>query len=173
MRSPLEGPAAVPGVDDDPLFSSRITYAVLGAVMGSGYGLCYLMETDGKSDPYPPLMVPGIMLVAGALVGLELHATRSWGRKGPFHNLARWIFAFVSAGATIGFVFRLTGEMTGAEYLVLLGLSAFVGFGFGFRMLKEEWAEKATPDQKFNLRLVLVTLLCVVVSFAYVVWTRG
>ena len=156
--------------EDTDILSSRLSYVAAGAVLGAGYGVLALAQGSAGGAGVYALAIPALMLVAGALIGLELHATRSWSRRGKWLTLARWVLAFVSSGAMLGSALLLLGTITFGVYYGILAFAALAGAGFGMEAAHQEWREKAsekelTGDFRLRVILVIVSVIAFILTF--------
>jgi hypothetical protein len=127
------------------LFSSRLFYGIVGAVVGGGYGVLGLGQSNSPDlSGTEPLYILAFAMLVGALIGLQLHETRSWSRHGEWGTIARWVVAFASTAATVGAVFIMMGNLTSNNYLFALGASGIVGFALGVEAIR--WQESGTDD---------------------------
>jgi hypothetical protein len=116
------------------LSESRTAHVVVGAFVGAivgGMRIASVQHLFGRNV--------GIALIAvtlgGALVGLELHATRSWSERGELAFFGRWALACVSAGLTIGSALHFLGYVSREDYYLILFGALMFGVIIGVRLL--------------------------------------
>ena len=89
------------------LFSSKPAYALFGALGGIGLGVLALIEDLFPGPRGALLLAAGA--VFGAIVGLDLHSTRSWRRFGKFTFAVRFVLACSAGGTATGVTGMLFG----------------------------------------------------------------
>ena len=122
--------------ESDPL-DSRTAYVVGGAFLAAIAGGLEIAGMERQLGSSVGLAMVSVT-AAGGLVGLELHATRSWVDKGDAMKFARWLLAFVSAGITVGSALHLFGFATRADYYMILVASGVFGIAWGAQALRDD-----------------------------------
>src|SRR3954464_2924960 len=89
------------------LFSSKPAYALFGGLGGIALGVFALIN-DLFAGPHAALLL-GAGALFGAIVGLDLHSTRTWRRFGKFAFAVRFVLACPAGGTATG----LTGIFLG------------------------------------------------------------
>jgi hypothetical protein len=96
-------------------FSSKPSYALYGALGGVALGVFALIASRDiyRSAQGALLLAAGALF--GAIVGLDLHSTRTWRRFGKYTFPLRFIFACSAGGSVTGLVGMLLGAVARAD----------------------------------------------------------
>jgi hypothetical protein len=141
---------------------SAAGYALAGSVAGLGYGIVALVEFNKGQKGAIGLVVLAAGIVGGALVGFELHRTRSWRRLGRLANIARWAVAFSLTTGTLASVMLLLGAIQGSEFWGTVGFGSVLGVGFGLQQWFEE-AQEASMRKSVSFRRVAIAVVASVI----------
>lgn len=101
------------------LSSSRVAYALVGALGGIALAVAALIDSNLNSrETYPGArgaLWLGIGAVLGVIVGLDLHSTRTWRRFGKYTFAVRFVLACSAGGTGLGLGGMLFGRVTATE----------------------------------------------------------
>jgi hypothetical protein len=118
---PEQSPRSKGQVDTKPrpekegteLLSSRLSYAIVGALGGVALAVLALIQSNLDAGKTYPGARGALWLVVGALVGvivgLELHSTRSWRQFGKYTFTIRFVLACSAGGTGLGLGGMLLG----------------------------------------------------------------
>lgn len=108
-------------------FAPKPSYALFGAVGGIVLGLFALIVSHGLYHAAQGALLLAAGALSGAVVGLDLHSTRTWRRFGKYTLPIRFILACSAGGTATGFAGTLLGLVARADMWRYTGGGAVVG----------------------------------------------
>jgi hypothetical protein len=95
------------------LFSSKPAYALFGALGGIALGVFALVNDLFRGPQAALLLAAGALF--GAIVGLDLHSTRTWRHFGKLTFAVRFVLACSAGGTATGLTGILLGIVARSE----------------------------------------------------------
>lgn len=108
-------------------FSSKPSFALFGALGGVALGIFALIVSDGLYRGAQGALLLAAGALFGAIVGLDLHSTRTWRRFGKYTFPIRFILACSAGGTATGLVGMLMGVVAQADMWKYTGGGAMLG----------------------------------------------
>ena len=101
--------------------------ALVGALGGIALALVALIVSHGFYGVTAGALILAAGALFGAVVGLDLHSTRTWRRFGKYTLPVRFVLACSAGGTATGFVASLLGYVARADLWKYTGGGAVVG----------------------------------------------
>jgi hypothetical protein len=122
-------------------FASKSSYALVGALGGVALGLFALIESIGIHGGAQGALLLAAGALFGAIVGLDLHSTRTWRRFGKYSFPIRFILACSAGGTATGLVGILLGVVARGDLWKYTGGGAILGLVLlvGLKIAVEHW----------------------------------
>lgn len=105
----------------------KASYALVGALGGIALGLFASIVSHGLYHAAQGALLLAAGALFGAVVGLDLHSTRTWRRFGKYALPIRFILACSAGGTATGFVGTLLGLVARDDLWKYTGGGALVG----------------------------------------------
>jgi hypothetical protein len=111
---------------EQPLWS-KSSCALFGALGGVALGVFALIVSWGVYSGAQAALLLAAGALFGAIVGLDLHSTRTWRRFGKYTFPIRFVLASSAGGAATGLVGILLGDVARADLWKYTGGGAIFG----------------------------------------------